>query len=281
VFNAGEWDRIKDTINFTVCDGIVEIYRTTAQPSLMVMDSGDVVIDHKLPTTGKVMQAGTGLRYLVGPLAEPEKWNSEGHSRCVIGKNALGRLLVLSTEGAYPNQGWTLAQCREFMLQHGAVVSADFGGGGDMTVFDRLKGLLLTPENPNGLQRYIPNFFTIKVKENQNMAGTAKSTTHSLSVRPLHQTINSSTIISIPVGTPVPVSETWTAPETTTLNNKGDFWVNVTYGGKSGWVGLIHLGNTYGVYYPPVTPPPAPSGDIALDMTLKADGSIVGTWKNI
>jgi hypothetical protein len=140
----------------------------------MLMDSGEILIDHRLPASGKVMQAFTGLRPLTGPYAEPEKWNSEGHSRCVIGKNALGRLLVLSTEGAYPNQGWTLAQCREFMLQHGAVVSADFGGGGDMTVFDRLKGLLLTPENPNGLQRYIPNFLTIKQQETNSMDGLAR-----------------------------------------------------------------------------------------------------------
>jgi GH25 family lysozyme M1 (1,4-beta-N-acetylmuramidase) len=117
VFNAGEWDRISDTINFTVCDGIVKTYRTTAQPSFMLMDSGEILIDHRLPASGKVMQAATGLRYLTGAYAEPEKWNSEGHSRTVIGKNALGRVLVLSTEGAYPNQGWKLAQCREFMLR--------------------------------------------------------------------------------------------------------------------------------------------------------------------
>jgi hypothetical protein len=198
-----------------------------------------------------VLQACTGLRYLVGPLADPPAWNNEGHNRTIYGVTADGKLLALCTEGAYPNQGPTLQECREFMIAHGAILAADFGGGGDVTAYDKKDGLLIATQN--GTQTYLPNFLTIKQKETSNMAGTAKSTTHSLSVRPLHQTINSSTIISIPVGTSVPVSETWTAPETTTLNNKGDLWANVTYGGKSGWVGLVHLGNTYGVYYPPVT----------------------------
>jgi GH25 family lysozyme M1 (1,4-beta-N-acetylmuramidase) len=36
VINGGEWDRVRDTKNYTVCDGIVEVQRNSAQPSLQV-----------------------------------------------------------------------------------------------------------------------------------------------------------------------------------------------------------------------------------------------------
>jgi hypothetical protein len=119
-----------------------------------------------------VLQACTGLRYIVGPLAEPALWNNEGHNRTCYGLNAAGRLLILCTEGAYPNQGWTLHQCREFMIAHGAVVAFDAGGGGDVTAWDKAKGLLIATQN--GMQTYLPNFLTIQAKENNSMDGLAR-----------------------------------------------------------------------------------------------------------
>jgi len=211
-----------------------------------------------------VLQACTGLRYIVGPLADPAAWNNEGHNRTIYGIKADGKLLALCTEGAYPNQGPTLQECREFMIAHGAVLAADFGGGGDVTAFDRQEGLLIATQN--GTMTSLPNFMVFTAKES-TMAGTAKSTTNSLSMRPLHQVINSSTIISIPIGTVVPVSEIWEAPATTAYNNLGDLWANVSYGSKTGWVGLIHLGNRYGFYTPPVTPPP-PADSITVDIAV-------------
>jgi hypothetical protein len=115
-----------------------------------------------------VLQACTGLRYIVGPLADPAAWNNEGHNRTIYGVTAEGKLLVLCTEGAYPNQGPTLQECREFMAAHGAILAADFGGGGDVTAFDKNDGLLIATQN--GTQTYLPNFMTFTAKETQTMA---------------------------------------------------------------------------------------------------------------
>jgi GH25 family lysozyme M1 (1,4-beta-N-acetylmuramidase) len=171
VFNAGENDRL-NTINYTVCDGVVKVYRTSPQPSLMVTDAGTVKIEHRIQVE-PIDQAFTGLRYIVGPLADPPAWSLEGHNRTCYGLTTAGKLLILCTEGAYPNQGWTLQQCREFMVAHGAVLAFDAGGGGDVTAWDKAKGLLIATQN--WMQTYLPNFLTIKAKENQNMAnGQAK-----------------------------------------------------------------------------------------------------------
>ena len=116
--------------------------------------------------------------------------------------------------------------------------------------------------------------------------GTAKSTTHELSVKTLHQVIGSSTIIRIPVGITVNVSEVWIAPATTSTNNINDLWVLVTYGSVTGWVGLKHLGVVYGIYTPyPVVPPPPPPATTSIFITHTFTDSLAvkqadGTVKN-
>lgn len=176
--NCGEWnDRYPDQpnylkpINYTVSKGKVITPRTGPQPSLLILNDGSVRIDHK-PVAG-VVQAFTGLRYLLmdGQRNPAFVDNGEGHSRKVFALNAAGQLMELSTEGAYPNQGWTLTQCLEFLQARGAVVAADFGGGGDATCWADGK-LLLTPENSGGRERYLPQVFLVYAK-GASMNGTA------------------------------------------------------------------------------------------------------------
>lgn len=108
------------------------------------------------------------------------------------------------------------------------------------------------------------------------------SLTHDLSMRPLHQVVGSSSFLSIPKGTTVKGVELWVAPDTVVgVVQKGDTWAHVAYGGKMGWVALIHLGKVYGTYTestPPPGPPPADatitgvrfSGEVVFDL---ADGT--------
>lgn len=225
--NAGEWDRVRDTVNYTVCDGVLEVYRTTPQPSLMVTYDNKIILDHKVQTED-IKQAFTGLRYLVGALAEPSLWNNEGHSRTIYGVNAAGHLLTLCTEGVYPNQGWTLLQCREYMLSQNAILAADFGGGGDTTLWDKSQGLLLTPENPNGYERYLPNVFMITVKESTAMqykviwsSGVSKR---------LQPTTNAaSTGVVLPLGAVVDVVQD-KIPDATYPTDVNKLWVKFTDG---------------------------------------------------
>lgn len=92
---------------------------------------------------------------------------------------------------------------------------------------------------------------------NGETMSTAISTTHNLSLRPLHQVVNSSTILQVPMNTRLAVLDGWKAPVTTELNNEDDKWVQVTYNGKTGWIGLVHLSITYGTtdfIFPDTTP---------------------------
>ena len=74
------------------------------------------------------------------------------------------------------------------------------------------------------------------------------SSTHNLSMRPLHQ-VGSTSFLTIPLGTAVKGDDLWIAPETVVgVVQKNDVWAHVTYGGKMGWVGLVHLGKVYGTY---------------------------------
>ena len=183
--NCGEWnDRYPDDphylqpINYTVSNGRLVVMRTSAQPSLMITNDNKIILDHRVQSAN-IKHAFTGLRYLIENGAINQLLDgTEGHSRKVFGVDAAGHLLMLSVEGAYPNQGWTLPYCAEFMKAHGAIWAADFGGGGDVTAWADGK-LLLLPENINPttgahFERYLPNVFLVFTKGIDTMNGTAK-----------------------------------------------------------------------------------------------------------
>jgi GH25 family lysozyme M1 (1,4-beta-N-acetylmuramidase)/exopolysaccharide biosynthesis protein len=274
--NAGEWnDRDPQAANYlhpkdyTMSNGktCIDKDRFAARPSLLVFNDGFVAIDYvKHPTD---YQALTGVIYLIrNGKIEPTLYdttkvdNTEGHARTIFGINAQGFLIGFVSQGVYPNQGLTHLQAAELLMQNGAVTAFFASGGGDTSA--NLDGQsLIVPENINPatgshFERALPSALLIYAKGEIPMSDTAISTTHDLSLRTKHQVIDSSTIVSILKNTSVPVFDTWTAPDTTPLNNKGDFWVYVHYKTFEGWVGLIHLGIKYGEYTPGTVTPPTP-----------------------
>jgi hypothetical protein len=98
--------------------------------------------------TGKVQQALSGLRYLIqlgiiqSYLSGTEPQYTEGHARTIYGVDARGQLMVMVSEGKYPNQGLTLGQAATLMQSYGAITAFDAGGGGDSEAV--LDGKLLT-----------------------------------------------------------------------------------------------------------------------------------------
>src|SRR5258706_12882235 len=238
--NGGEWnDREPNEPNYlqpkdyTVHNGNVCVQRTpAAPPSLMILSGNDIAIDHI--QYDNVEQALSGVIYLVRngviesnlyDTSKPD--NTEGHARTVYGygyKDYKKYLMCFVSEGKYPNQGLIHLQTAEKLIQYGAVTAFFASGGGDTSA--NLDGKqIIVPENiVNGVnvERALPSVLLVYAKD-ETMTATAVSTTHDLSLRPLHQVIDSSTIVSILKNTVVPVLDTWKAPETTTLNNKDDF----------------------------------------------------------
>ena len=103
--------------------------------------------------------------------------------------------------------------------------------------------------------------------------GTAKSTTHNITIRDIHQVSGSKSLGSVLMNTTVNVIEVWKCPATVAnVNNINDFWALIVNaaGVTLGWIGLIHLGVVYGVYTPaPVVVPPPTGDSITMDITLR------------
>ncbi len=285
--NCGEWnDRYPDRdyylqpINYTVSNGKVVISHTLAgQPSLLITNDNQFIIDDQ--PRANIKHAFTGLRFLVrSGVINPLLDGTEGHSRKVFGLKASGNLLELSVEGFYPNQGWTLPDCAQFMQEHGATIAADFGGGGDATCWADGE-LLLTPENPNGLERYLPNVFLVFGME-QNMNGTAHENLNKIpTIRNSPTVATGNDIYKGTAGMVVQFTETVsdTNPASTLK------WLHLVDGNYVNLSDSTHSGS--GAYFiitqqPTIDPiPPPTSGDIHLDATLHTNGTITGLWTNV
>lgn len=72
-------------------------------------------------------------------------------------------------------------------------------------------------------------------------------------------------------------------PDMDDPTNTNKRWIKL----QSGWYITTRYPPTSGTIYqralvePIVAPPPAPAGDVSIDMTLKSDGTITGTWANV
>lgn len=175
--NGSDWDRIGAVISLV------------GRPSFIVTNTDTILISDKPQTNVKGLV--TGLRFIVQNGTLPlylfgtEAQYTEGHARSIHGLTADGKHLILQSEGAYPNQGLTLKQAAEIMLQYGAVVAFDSGGGGDVTCI--LDGQsLITPENINPatgahFERPLPQALLIYTKGLTMPNGTAKNISGSAS----------------------------------------------------------------------------------------------------
>lgn len=230
-----------------------------------------------------------GENYFVSIGSNDPEHVTERDPRTAIGYTRDGKTIVCVVDGRSGiSSGVTLKELAYIMLKAGAWYAIELDGGDSSAFIHNGTRVSKNGDAVNGVrvERKTVNHFCIWTGENPMTNGTAKSTTHNLSMRPLHQAINSSTILSIPQGTTVPVTETWTAPETTTFNNKDDFWAQVTYGGKTGWVGLVHLGVRYGTYTPPAPepepepePPGLPASWDVTQIAKDAAGNVIATYK--
>ena len=138
--NGSDWDRIGAVIS------------PVGRPSLIVTNTDSILISDKPQTNVKGLV--TGLRFIVVGGTLPvylfgaEAQYTEGHARSIHGLTADGKHLILQSTGAYPNQGLTLRQAAEIMVQYGAVTAFDSGGGGDVTCILDGQSLII-PENIN------------------------------------------------------------------------------------------------------------------------------------
>jgi hypothetical protein len=278
---AGEWDRrISKPKDYTVVDGEEIIPRDTvaARPSLFIHPVLKPIINHI--NVINPSYAFTGLRYLIRDgvlqpyLSGTEPQYTEGHSRTIYGVTASGELLVMCSEGAYPNQGLTLYQCALIMQQYGAVSAFDGGGGGDMTCILDGQSLLM-PENPDGAERYLPAVFCVMTKKGTPMTmryeATAKGDNTKL--RPNHNTVTDfNPIQSFIAGTKFYGDVLWIADAINKDSSQyvGDKWLQTD---PTHWVAIIHRGvEICTLIDHGETPPPATEKVLkAFDLHIEAE----------
>lgn len=121
----------------------------------------------------------------------------------------------------------------------------------------------------------------------ETMKYTATAISDGTRLRP-ESNVNKTYLSSHARGTKFDGDVLFTATAPTVPNQSvGDKWLQVKaingvpFTGV-GWVAITHLGAPVCTLVENVvTPPPAPTGDIQFSATLKADGTITGTWKEI
>lgn len=267
--NAGEWnDRDKTNTatylkpeSYTVSNGQLVQYRLDITPSLMVTDTNQIIVDHRVQTAN-IMQAFSGLRYIVGPLTDSSGWSTEGHARTCYGVNTAGHIIIMLSEGVYPNQGLTLLECRAVMQQYGAVTAFDGGGGGDAGgVLDGQD--LIKPENiSNGVNVYraLPMIFCLYAKDVNMSDGIAKEKLGNISKVRKTPSRYGVEISVLPAYTNVTFTEKVDTIPQGTADKAGEMWLKLTDGNYVNF----KLYNTAGVLTqmfdivqePSVTPPP-------------------------
>jgi hypothetical protein len=227
-----------------------------------------IEITHTTPAN--VLQAFTGLRFLLGTLANSTSWSSEGHARTCFGLDAAGNIIVLVSEGVYPNQGLTLFEARDLLQQYGAVIAFDGGGGGDTGgVLDGVD--LVKPENIyNGqnVYRALPMTFCVYAK-GATMDGIAKEKYGSQTR--VRQTPSRYGVVARTLAGYAEVNFTEKVPTVSqgTADKAGEMWLKLTDGNYVNYK-LFNSMNMLTDYFtivqePSVTPPP---DSITIDIAV-------------
>lgn len=294
--NGGEWDRLTGVPkDYSVANGNVYVERKQAVPSLMTLTSGAIVIGHK--NIPDVQQAISGLRYLVlgglipSYLYGTEPQYIEGHSRTIEGLTADGKHIQMVSEGLYPNQGLTLKQAAEIMIQYKAITAFDSGGGGDSALV--VNGQVLNqPEDINidgkHVERYLPQILLIYPQEGDNMYSfEAIAIGDNTKLRPNHNTLTDLSPAQVYfAGTKFQGDVLWTA----TIDNKdtsqyvGDKWLEVkAINGNAltipRWVAVIHRGVPICTLKENSTSTSLPVQFEHVLIAKDVNGAIIGTWK--
>lgn len=283
-WNGGEWDKYATPYlpkDYSVSNGQVYIPRHSFVPSLIVSTDGLVKIDHRIQLAANIQQALSGLRYIVlegnSPAyldgTEPEY--TDKRARSIDGLDALGRHLRLTVDGVYPDQGVTLKQASQMMLEFGAVSAFDEGGGGDTT--EVINGVLTNvPEDiSNGVhvERRIPQFLLLYANPiGGTMNGTAKEILGKIgTIRTTPEAVSGNdTGKRVPAGSTIEFVKVVPGKSIPT-----DQWFQLPDGN---YLNYILTGRAYyQILTQPTTPPPPPTvTETNLKITYDNAGVVMG-----
>lgn len=243
-WNGDDWDRTTRRA------------KDNPSPSLLVFPDGHISIGNHATTSSEVYHT-SGLRFLVQnganiiPPAGTEAKYTERHARSVIGVNATGGLVHLTVDGDYPDKGATLYECGQIMIEFGAVVAFDQGGGGDSV--EVLNGRVVNlPDDNVGEIRYerkVPQTILIFKKERTNMTTYTMETIapNGTRKRTDHTTFAAYVLPHVPMNQTVEGDELWEAPADGLEVKKGDQWLRITKVNgvpvtQPLWMAYIHKG---------------------------------------
>jgi GH25 family lysozyme M1 (1,4-beta-N-acetylmuramidase) len=175
-WNGDDWNRItRKVTGLAVSNGVACNPRTDGKPSLVLTQSGKASIVHE--NIAGAWNATSGVRYIVRDGALPaylsgtEPQYTERHARSVNGVDAAGRVIHLTVDGEYPDQGVTLKEAGAVMLEFGAVTAFDAGSGGDSV--EVLNGVVVNvPDDDAGgvhYERKVPQTILVYANEETTM----------------------------------------------------------------------------------------------------------------
>lgn len=190
--------------------------------------------------------------------------------RTLIGVTAEGKTVLIVVDGrqsvnGFWSDGITLFQAAELLIAYGCQYGIDLDGGGSsaMWITDKIVNVPIDSNIP-GQERSVGDHILLLPIGGTTMRYNAVSSTNDMSLRTDHDVLTAK-LITIPRGTVVYGDEVWVATINETYHRAGDKWMKTTYGGKTGWVAIIHLGVTYMTLTDTNPPPPVGNVEVRID----------------
>jgi hypothetical protein len=250
------------------------------RPSLILSKTADPKITHD--GKGMAWQAVTGARYIVLNGASPAYLDgtaaqyTEGHNRTCFGVTADGKVMVMTCNGAYPNQGLTLKQASVLMLQYGAVTAFDGGGGGDTT---RVVNGVVTNNPQDGAERRVPEFVMAYAQETNMANGTAKEKMGNIAKRRNKPSRYGTEVGQVAAYGIVEWLEIVPAQISGTADKQGELWFRLADGSFVNYklynsVGV--LADYFTILAEPGTTPPPPVNGYTVTVTITDDNGYYG-----
>ena len=183
VWNSGEWDRVTEMPkDLSISNGVTYVPRKTAVPSLFFLQNGYPGINHA--NIAGQWNVTSGLRYIVRDGQIPsylygnEPKYTDRTARSIEGLDNNGQVMRLTVDGVYgsPRQGVQLKEAAAIMIEFGATIAFDTGGGGDSCEIMNGK-LMNVPEDISdgqNVERAVPEFLLAFAEEINMVNGEAQ-----------------------------------------------------------------------------------------------------------
>lgn len=269
--NGGDYS-IYGPVGLHASEGVVDSLQSEWEPWVNFSSSQVASIerfDSKVPKFNSI----AGKRILVdngavSPLTSDAWYVPE--PRTLAGVTAQGKAVLIVVDGrqsvnGFWSDGITLFQGAELLLNYGCIYGIDLDGGGSsaMWITDKIVNVPID-ENIPGKERSVGDHILLLPSGGGTvMRYSAISSTNDMSLRFDHDVLTAK-LITIPRGTTVYGDNLWIATDNSTYHRTGDKWLQTTYGGKIGWVAIIHLGVTY-MTLTDTTPPPSGNVEVRID----------------